>query len=518
MQEPDLDALSRDLVVLVRAVEREPPRLLADGLPGRRFLRLLDPLLGRPDGARGEGPLDSFHRSDRPLLVLDLAMGLGLARVEGARLVGAGEEALLRHLGRPQRERVQACFEAWLRLGRWLDLFHVPELVFLREAAYYSDDREPFERRHSEARRLVVAMLDPLGPSVWTAAADVARRVETLHPWFLFGEPARHGQHYRWVFERDGPREGRGLPREGHWHRVEGRFVHRVLLGSLFDLGLTRRALAADGRPVFALTPEGAWCLGLGPEPPPRVRGAGPGLVVQADFEVLAYADSLDPMDLARLSRFAEQRSGGPVPAFRIHRAGVLRSLGAGAGGDERSLLESLSAAPLPPNVAYELEAWSRQHGDVTLWPSATVVEFESGAERDAFVAARGTALGAARALGERCLQVPGEVDLRGVLEGPVAWLACDDPGRRPLVVKEDGQVLLARDEADLDTLHRLRLLAQSAWEDDEELAFELNPAALRRARRQHGLDAEAARAFLEGRSCTGLPGPLAERIEREMG
>jgi hypothetical protein len=198
-------------------------------------------------------------------------------------------------------------------------------------------------------------------PGAWTPAADVAAWLWEHHPSWPASLPK--------VVQRE-----RGTP----W--VEAFF---------FAVTIPLRVVEATRGDVlrFRLTAFGRHLLGGGPEP-----AAEPSfpqtLLVQPNAEVLAYRQGLTPGLIARLSRFARWKQVGPACTLELTAEETYRGLESGLTlADMTQTLDRHGLRPVPANVADLLRRWADKRERITVYSSATLVEFTTPADLDAAVA-----------------------------------------------------------------------------------------------------------------------------------
>lgn len=116
------------------------------------------------------------------------------------------------------------------------------------------------------------------------------------------------------------------------------------------------------------------------PAPPPdapRSAATAGRLLVQPSYTVLALPP-LDQSTLARLSGFAETISLAEVGEFKLTQAALFAAVERGADVAEIvRFLEERSGVPLPQNVRYTLNDWSKAFGQIRLYREAALLEGE---------------------------------------------------------------------------------------------------------------------------------------------
>jgi hypothetical protein len=168
--------------------------------------------------------------------------------------------------------------------------------------------------------------------------------------------------------------------------RTRGRgWVEAFLLGVAFPLGLVE-ATQHDGWKV-RLTPLGRHLLAGGPEPAPT-PSFPQTLLVQPNAEVLAYRQGLTPALIGKLSRFAEWKGLGPACTLQLNPTRTYHGLESGltlAGMTQT--LNQHGMKPVPPTVADLLRRWADKRERITVYASATLVEFQTPADLEAAIA-----------------------------------------------------------------------------------------------------------------------------------
>jgi hypothetical protein len=163
------------------------------------------------------------------------------------------------------------------------------------------------------------------------------------------------------------------------------RWVEAFLLGVAYPLRLVEAA-QHDGWKV-RLTDLGRHLLAGAPEPAPTPTFPQT-LLVQPNAEVLAYRQGLTPGLVAKLSRFAKWKGLGPACTLELNPTQTYHGLESGL--SLAGMLQTLNQhgmKPVPPAVADLLRRWSDKRERITVYASATLVEFQSPADLEAAVA-----------------------------------------------------------------------------------------------------------------------------------
>jgi hypothetical protein len=159
-------------------------------------------------------------------------------------------------------------------------------------------------------------------------------------------------------------------------------WLEAFLLGIAYHLRLVHVARDPEG-PGVRLAPAGRWLLGLG-EAPALDTAYTRTLLVQPNLEVVAYRQGLSAGLVARLTRCAEWKSLGAACILQLGPETVYRALEAGETFESiRQTLEQHGTRAVPPAVLDSLRTWSDKRERITVYPSATLLEFASPADLD---------------------------------------------------------------------------------------------------------------------------------------
>lgn len=247
---------------------------------------------------------------------------------------------------------------AWLGLRAW------------DEQAGRPDDESSGELPSPLLRPVALLWLAARGETEWTALDDLAANLERLSPgWVHRPDPGPDPS--------DPPRRStRGRAKPPRSGAATSRLA-ATLLGPAYQLGLVRVAEESPGRRrLVQLTPLGRYVLGVGRPPAPR-ETFETFLVVQPNFEVLAYRQGLQPWLVGLLSRFLDWEQLGAAAELRLSAESVYRGLEGGLTPEQMAArLERHSGRPLPPAVADALTTWSGRRERLAFHTSATLIEF----------------------------------------------------------------------------------------------------------------------------------------------
>jgi hypothetical protein len=207
-----------------------------------------------------------------------------------------------------------------------------------------------------------------VGSLLLLAAATGWVRPAAVADWLWANHPSWQG-----VLPRDAQKE-RGKP-----------WADALLLGVLYPLRLVE-VTDRDG-PVVRLTDVGRHLFAAGPRPP-EPPAFPQTLLVQPTGEILAYRQGLTPSLIGRLTRFARWKAFGPACTLELTAEQTYRGLESGM--TLAGIVQTLNqhgTRPVPAAAADLLQRWADKRERISVYPSATLVEFQSAADLDAAVA-----------------------------------------------------------------------------------------------------------------------------------
>ncbi|HEY7329192.1 MAG TPA: helicase-associated domain-containing protein [Gemmataceae bacterium] len=187
---------------------------------------------------------------------------------------------------------------------------------------------------------------------------EASVRPETIEEWII-------AQHPYWTNESLRP------SRQKPW-------LESFLLGVAYQLRLVQAMRGEDGAWRVRLSATGHWLLGLG-EMPNLETIHTQTLLVQPNLQIIAYRQGLTSSLITRLTQFAAWEGLGAACTLQLQPETVYRALEAGQSFDSiRMTLEQHSTRGLPPAVLDSLRTWSNKRDRITVYPSATLLEFGS--------------------------------------------------------------------------------------------------------------------------------------------
>jgi hypothetical protein len=292
--------------------------------------RVTQPLLTEP------GPDQLAELPDPGLLTCALADGLGIvaeqdSEVAAGRLPTEWEEGLAAAL--------EALWRTLFRLHSWdpLNGWRGSEPI----------GAGPFP----SACLLVFLLLARLPEGAWASPA-------ALEAWL--------GEHHPYWANEDLPPS-----RQRPW-------VETFLLGLAYPLRLVQAARPEGQGWHVRLTALARWLLGVG-DPPPAGPAFPQTLLVQPNLEIIAYRQGLTPSLVARLSRCAAWKTLGAACTLQLGPETVYRALESGETFDSiRLTLEQHGTRGIPSAVLDSLRTWADKRDRITVYPSATLLEFAS--------------------------------------------------------------------------------------------------------------------------------------------
>ncbi len=210
---------------------------------------------------------------------------------------------------------------------------------------------------------LLLALLLAQGPAnAWTTA-------EPLAAWLWEHHPSWSGT----------------LPKESAKQGGQD-WVELVLLGVLYPLGMVEVAIGEPNH--VRLTPLARHWLVRGAAEPPAPPAFPQALLVQPNAEILAYRQGLTPTLLAQLTRFARWKGLGPACTLELTPEQTYRGLEGGltvAGISQ--ILSRHGMKAVPPPVTDLIRRWADKRERITVFASATLVEFPTPADLDTALA-----------------------------------------------------------------------------------------------------------------------------------
>ncbi|MCZ2344056.1 MAG: helicase-associated domain-containing protein [Bacteroidales bacterium] len=163
--------------------------------------------------------------------------------------------------------------------------------------------------------------------------------------------------------------------------------IEAFLLGVAYPLQLIEVLPCPDASPLVRLTELGWHLLRGGPAPTPA-PAFPQTLLVQPNAEILAYRQGLTPELIGRLSRFAHWKILGPACTLELTADHTYYGLESGL--TLAGIIQTLNQhgmKPVPAAVADLLQRWANKRERISVFGSATLVEFQTPADLEAAIA-----------------------------------------------------------------------------------------------------------------------------------
>ncbi|MDZ4859445.1 MAG: helicase-associated domain-containing protein, partial [Candidatus Hydrogenedentes bacterium] len=295
--------------------------------------------------------------------------------------------------------RTRDLFDAYIASEDLIDI----ALFFPQLTAAFEEHLPAGSLRRTYHKVLIAKLLASLHADAWytvDAFVDFVRRAD---PNLLFVEE-------RWRAIATNTHDPSPAWRDRSWQVHEKRLIAWVVQSVIAKLGMVE--LASEGR-FFRLTPTGLFALGAAGAPPCSATDDADALVVQPDFEVIAYFDKCPPGVRRKLDTFCERVRGGVVSTYRLTKDSVYRGLKTGVTLPAfLALLQRHSRRALPSNVVDQVTTWERKASSVTIYAGCQLAECLS-ADDAARLASREPA---SRRLGDHFVllaQQPEDAELR---------------------------------------------------------------------------------------------------------
>jgi hypothetical protein len=155
-----------------------------------------------------------------------------------------------------------------------------------------------------------------------------------------------------------------------------GPWVETFLLGVAYHLRLVQAVRDGSGAWSVRLSPAGRWLLGLAEAPALEIAYTQT-LLVQPNLEIIAYRQGLSSSLIAKLTRFAAWKNLSTACTLQLEPDTVYRALESGETYESiRQALEQHSSKALPNALLDLLRTWSNKRDRITVYPSATLLEF----------------------------------------------------------------------------------------------------------------------------------------------
>jgi hypothetical protein len=450
-------------------------------------------------------PLDdgSDFRLPKPHgLYCELLRSIGMVRLEWNELL-AEPAAAARQLGRSGFAQVDSWARGWLSARHWFDGSGIPEGRAIEDSAGH----------------------------VWTGREVLAWALGYLaragHHWYeldaflakLYAFQGHHGFHLHYgnlawdpklAAAQDKEKQSGEARQRAWWFSQQGSWYANAVMVTLVALGLVERARLGrgDAAPLgFRLTESGCAVFGapeITPPPEPEERRC---LVIQPNFDIVAYLDQADARTAGLLGRLAESGTAhaGPIQTFRLTQTSVYQAEEGGLSHVQIvDFLQRHSQREPPANVLRSLADWSGRRESLSLRSGVTVLAFPTTADRDAYLERR-----SGTACGERFVLGPGpgkDFPLPGALISDHL-----EDCRRTWELDEQGHIRATR-PVDLVQVARLCRIARPT-----AMGWQLRADSLRQAA-AGGLKPGLVHRWLEDHLAHPAPPLIALAIDAWMG
>lgn len=433
----------------------------------------------------------------------------------------------------PLAERTERSFQ------RYLSGEFVNELAWVPGFTIYSGTESlPAPQLIIEARQRVIEHLRlaavEVGPQAWFQFDGLLQRIQDRDYELLFRR-APGSNVYASTWENFNPYNpyshtlGWGFPDVGlkderaYWPRIEGAFIRHLLTGPLYWMGMValgfdneQAALDDSALPTaLALTPLGAWLLGLAEAPDLPTDGGR--IIVQPNFQIIAL-DPVSEATLAQLDQFAERLAADRAVEYQLTRDSVYAGQQEGWDADEIiAFLQQHTTQPLPDNISRSLHEWQTRHERVLVYPQVTALWVTKPAVASELQANPALADLLAEPLTEHLFLLPPEInpdDLVARLHAQ-AWLpTVHTPKHLPAAVVDitaEGAIKIVHPAPGIYLHQALAQLADAVPTTANR--YQLSETSLQHAAQQHGLSVEVIINRLTDLSRTPLPAELVARI-----
>ena len=397
-------------------------------------------------------PLDKgsdFRLPDPHSFLFELLRQVGAVRVQGGE-ASVDPVATTRQLGLSSPLQAHHWARGWLSTRDWFDGYGTPT----------PRERDHYASSVGTGRQVLAWMLGCLARAGdhWY---DLTAFLETAYASLRHAQPHLPVRDAAWKPglsvaldpQASGPERQRAW-----WFDHGGVWYANAVMVTLVTLGLVERARLGTGPAAplgFRLTELGRAVFGapeVAPPPEPAERRC---LVIQPNFDIVAYLDQADARVAGLLARIAESGTAhsGLIQTFRLTQTSVYQAEESGLSHAQiADFLQQNSQREPPANVLRSLADWSGKRESLSLRYGLTLLGFPTTADRDAYLKDHpdGTACGERFVLGSGARpQLPGALVTEHLL-------GC----RRTLELDEEGWIRTTQ-PLDLVQMSRLRRIAR---------------------------------------------------------
>jgi Helicase conserved C-terminal domain len=438
--------------------------------PTVRAMEKAVPLDGGPD----------FRLPDPHGLYCELLWSTGVIRVQGDKAI-PDSGAATRQFNQPVFQQVSSWVHGWLSARRWFD----------GSGTAGSQDSAEAIKTGRQVLAWVLGCLARAGDHWYELEAFLVE----LHA--LQGHSSFRLPYLTLVWDpkptvaQDKEKRTGEDRMRAWWFSKEGIWYANALMVTLVTLGVVERArlgLGASAPHGFRLTSLGRAVFGAPEIAPPPELVEHRCLLIQPNFDVIAYLDQADAQTAGILGRLAESDSAqsGPIRTFRLTQTSVYQAQENGLSHTQIvDFLNRHSQREVPTNVLRSLADWAGKRESISLHSGITLLGFPSMADRDVYLNSHPGA-----ACGERF--VLGATSEKEAPK-PSRFLASDHllSCRRTLKLDEHGRIG-AIQPLDVVQFARLRRIAQpttTGWQLTGKSIHEATTAGLKPALIQRWLN-----------------------------
>jgi hypothetical protein len=391
-------------------------KVRADGTPALPTLRALEKAV--PLGDDPEFPLPKPHG-----LYFDLLRYSGMIRIQYGDVI-VDPTAAARELAKPGFWQGDSWARGWVSARHWFDGQGIPEGRAMLEAA----DQV---RTGREVLAWALGCLARAGDH-WYALDTLLDQLQALQNHHSFLPFLKLAWDPELAAAREKEQQTGEARQRAWWFSKEGAWYANALMVTLVTLGLVERGRLGSGATAplgFRLTELGRAVFGAPETAPPPEPAERRCLVIQPNFDIVAYLDQADARVAGLLAQIAESDAAhsGLIQTFRLTQSSVYQAQESGLSHAQIvDFLQRNSQREPPANVLRSLADWSGKRESLSLRYGLTLLGFPTTAARDSYLNEHpnGTACGERFVLGTGGrLPLPGalvsdhRLDLRRTLE-----------------------------------------------------------------------------------------------------
>jgi len=453
-------------------------------------------------------PLDDgseFRLPELHGLYCDLLRYMGVVRVASHELL-VDSKVASSQFAKTGFRQVDLWARGWLSAGTWLDGRGTPENRHFDDPA----------RKVRIGRQIVAWALGCLARAGdhWYELEAFVSAIYALqrHHNFLLSCD-RGAWDPKLIGAQDTEKQNGPVSQRARWFAATGSWYANAVMVTLVALGLVERArlgLDASAAHGFRLTEIGRAVFGAPEVEPPPEPAEHRCLLIQPNFDIVAYLDQAGPQTAGLLGRLTEGGAAhlGPIQTLRLTQTSVYQAEESGLNHAQIvDFLQQHSQRELPANVLRSLSDWSGKRASLSLRSGVTVLGFPTAAARDAYLSHHpGTACGI------RFVLAPGSEERPSGLE-PSECIICDHSigWRRTLEMDENGRIRATR-PVDLVQEARLRRVAEPS-----SSGWQLTARSVRQAI-AGGLKPTLILHWLKGHLAHAIPPLIAVAFEQWVG